>query len=65
MPVNGYFFHVVKSNGPALAGILATIAKSKTTPATVKITDNRPLKQLVLQDVAIRLRSGRAACIRR
>lgn len=49
----GYFFHVVKSNGPALAGILATIAKSKTTPATVKITDNRPLKQLVLQDVAI------------
>ncbi|MDG3061044.1 ATP-binding cassette domain-containing protein [Lacticaseibacillus casei] len=49
----GYFVHVVKSNGPSLAAILGTIAKAKATPATVRITDNRPLKQIALDQVTI------------
>lgn len=49
----GYFVHVVKSNGPSLAAILATIAKAKEAPDTVKITDNRPLSQITLDQVSI------------
>lgn len=49
----GYFVHVVKSNGPSLAAILATIAKAKAAPDTVKITDNRPLSQITLDQVSI------------
>ncbi len=49
----GYFVHVVKSNGPSLAAILGTIAKAKAAPATVRITDNRPLKQITLDQVTI------------